>query len=209
MIVLLNDKWNLLTSTIEDSTNEDDDNVSPNDIVRAVKIKKMSKKADARLKRESGTSYLGYSRRASKVIQNTERPERKQGPHCISTFCIKSSHRQCNLFPEDERRVLFKRFWKMNWIQKEMYVSQLIQTNDIKQRRTDETVSRRQKSYQYFLITGKKKRIQVCRKMFLNTFGLKKKTVRIWLKRIRQQFNIEKMSCGISLKLTKLYSSEK
>lgn len=116
---------------------------------------------------------------ASKVAQTTNRPARHQGPHCISSFCVKSSRRQCNLFNERERKELFDQFWQMNWIQKQMYICQLIETTSTKERNADEKFSRRKYSMEYFLIRANGKRLQVCHKMFLNTFGLKEKMVRL------------------------------
>lgn len=152
-----------------------------NDLVRAVKIKELSKRDQARLRRENGESYLGYRKRASKIKQNAERPARQQKPPCVSTFCVKSSRRHCNLFPVNERPALFKKFWLMKWEQKQMYIGNLIEETGIKQRKVNAESSRRQQSYKYFLITAKGKRLQVCLKMFLGTFGLNEKMVRDWL----------------------------
>lgn len=69
----------------------------------------------------------------------------------------------------------------MNWDQKQMYICQLIEETAIKQRKTDKTLSRRNKSRRYFLITAKGERLQVCTIMFLKTFGLKEKMIRVWL----------------------------
>lgn len=112
----------------------------PNDFVRAVKIKELGKRDQARNRRENGESYIGYSRELSKIIQNVQRRARHQGPCCVSQFCVKSSRRQCNLFPESERHELFKKFWKMNWSQKHMYICNLIEVVDIKQRKVDATI---------------------------------------------------------------------
>lgn len=155
---------------------------SPNEIVRALKVKKLSKKHQARNQRESGKRYVGYSRNGSKITQNAVRPARAQGPQCNSAFCLKSSLRHCSVFRNNERRSLFDDFWKMTWDQKQFYVCQLIEKTGIKQRRTDQTDSRRSTSTKYFLINAKSERLQVCHKMFLNTFGLNEKMVREWLK---------------------------
>ncbi|KAG4073204.1 hypothetical protein HA402_013469 [Bradysia odoriphaga] len=165
-------------NVLHDSVVSGDDNI-PNEIVRAVKIKSMSKKEQARLQRESGTSYLGYSRSASKVVQDTVRPARNQGPSCFSSFCRKSSLRHCNLFTDDERAVLFEDFWEMSWQQKQMYVCQLMEEDDVKQHRTVRE-SRRGNSFKFFLKNSKGRNVQVCRAMFLSTFGLKQKVVKNW-----------------------------
>lgn len=172
----------LATSCLEISSDHDyDESFNPNEIVREVKKKNVSKRGQARLRRENGLSYLGYSKQSSKIKQNVERPPRRQGPACMSTFCLKSSHRQCNRFPVSERPELFKKFWAMNWDQKRIYICHLIEKTAIKQRKTDEISSRRNKSRRYFLITSNGERLQVCAKMFLSTFGLKEKMIRVWL----------------------------
>lgn len=71
----------------------------------------------------------------------------------------------------------------MSWIQKEMYVCQLVNDTSIKERKIDTNLSRRKCSKEYFLFAADETRVRVCSKMFLNTFGLKEKMVRVWLKR--------------------------
>lgn len=164
-----------------DTEVEETDLLDANDLVRAVKIKEMSKRDQARLRRENGESYLGYRKQASKIKQNAERPARQQKRPCASKFCVKSSLRQCNLFPANERPVLFKKFWLMKWEQKQMYICSLVEETGIKQRKVDAESSRRQQSCKYFLITAKGKRLQVCHKMFLGTFSLNEKMVRDWI----------------------------
>lgn len=79
----------------------------------------------------------------------------------------------------------------MSWPQKHMYICQLVELNDPKQRRAGKPVSRRRmNSNKFFMITEQDKRIQVCRKMFLNTFGLKEKMVRSWAKNRKKKFGL-------------------
>lgn len=69
-----------------------------------------------------------------------------------------------------------------------MYICQLVELNDTK---PNKPVSRRKNSNKFFLITENEKRIQVCRKMFLNTFGLKEKMVRSWVKGRKKKFGLQ------------------
>lgn len=141
-------------SSSESTNNADDAAFIPNELVRAVKLKELSKRDNSRLRRENGEAYLGYIRVGSKVIHNSERPARQQGPRCASKFCERSSLRQCNIFDEKERKELFDKFWQMNWEQKRMYICRLVKDISIKERKVNEESSRRKCSKEYFLLTA-------------------------------------------------------
>lgn len=95
-------------------------------------------------------NYVGYSSLESEIVQNVERPARQQGPPCLSQYCKKSARRQCHTFPECERPGLFEQFWSMNWAQKRMFISQLVEVTPLKRRKTEEPQSRRTQSIHYF-----------------------------------------------------------
>lgn len=165
--------------------------LNTNDLVRAVKKKTISKRDQARPLREKGLYYLGYSKQNSKIKQNVDRPALQQRPACRSRFCIQSSLRQCNNFPENQRPALFKKYWAMKWDQKQIYICDLVEEVTIKQRKTDETLSRRSRSFRYFLKTAKGKRLQVCAKMFLQTFGMNKAMIRYWVDQEEESESLE------------------
>lgn len=104
----------------------------------------------------------------------------------MSSFCQKSALRHCNMFTEDQRALLFEGFWKMSWSQKQLYICNLMEENNVKQRRTMGEESRRNNSLKFFLKTLDGKNVQVCRRFFLSTFGLKQKMVKSWFKNSKE-----------------------
>ena len=69
----------------------------------------------------------------------------------------------------------------MNWAQRKVYISGLVDTQESKQKRTSSDTSRRKYSNAYHLIINGERR-NVCKAMFLNTLGLKEAMVRKWCK---------------------------
>lgn len=133
-------------------------------------------------KRMHGESYSGYSRDSTKTISTgVSRPERVMGPACVSDYCEKTSTRSCSLFPEEVRNKIFKDFWKeLDWDAKQSYACSLIEKIPVKQRKTESEISKRSQTLVYYLkLNGIKK--QVCKKMFLNTLGLKERMVSNWI----------------------------
>lgn len=131
-----------------------------------------------------GEAYLGYRRVTNtnikkKVYHDVLRPARSMKPACNSTFCTKSKLRNCPNIHEDQRKELFNTFWKtMSWEQRKSYVCCHVTARDKKV--TKNPVSTRSKTLAYFLTTNNI-RHQVCKKMFLNTLGIKDWFVRYWL----------------------------
>ncbi|KAJ8721005.1 hypothetical protein PYW08_006470 [Mythimna loreyi] len=131
-----------------------------------------------------GEAYLGYRRDKDtnikkKVYHDTLRPARSMNPACDSTFCTRSKLRNCNNIHADKRMELFETFWKkMSWEQRRIYVCCHVIANHKKI--TKNPQSSRSKTLAYFL-TIDNIRHQVCKKMFLNTLGIKDWFVRYWL----------------------------
>ncbi|CAH2102069.1 unnamed protein product [Euphydryas editha] len=131
-------------------------------------------------KRMRGESYLGYARDSNKTITaDIPRDERKIGPTCETNFCLKSSKRFCSLFSEDDRQNMFNNFWKeMDWTGKKSFVCSLVDKIPVKQKRSES--GKRPESLVYYLKLNGEAR-QVCKKMFLNTLGLKERMVFNWV----------------------------
>lgn len=133
--------------------------------------------------RMQGESYLGFHRtREGKVFHDVEREERKMGDSCNSSLCRKSKLRACNNITEEMRCHLFTTFWKtMNWDQRRTFIVNSVEKSAVKRRKSRQNEeSRREASLCYYLtIDGVRK--QVCMVTYLNTFGIKKWTVRYWL----------------------------
>lgn len=124
------------------------------------------------MKRMKGEAYLGMSNNI-----RSEKPPKQQGLTCTSNFCSKSSLRYCSQFTENTRKEIFEMFWKMSWEQKQQYIVSLVSIQEKKQ--CFANPSNRAQSKAYFL-NNNSCRLQVCRQMFLSTFGLKEKVVRSW-----------------------------
>lgn len=104
------------------------------------------------------------------------------GEACKSSFCLKSSLRNCPMINEEKRQQLFKTFWEMqSWEARRTYVRAYTSSQD-KGQCTAGEVSKREKSFQYFLEDGNGIRQQVCRFMFCSTLGVSEKTIQNWRK---------------------------
>lgn len=133
-------------------------------------------------KREQGEEYIGYRRaEGGKIVQDVQNEAKSMGPRCTSRLCQISKLRACPDITEEDRKGLFKNFWKvLTWDQRKMYVINLVNKRPIKRKRTAAESSRRNETLDYNLVI-KGNKVQVCRQTFLNTFGLKKWSVRYWL----------------------------
>lgn len=113
---------------------------------------------------------MEYSKhKYEKIKHNVQRRERKIKPTCNSNVCRKAKKRNCSKFSEASREFVFKKFWReLDWPQRKIFVaSNVIKGNTARGKEE----SRRQGTYTYFLNSGEE-RLQVCRLMFINTFGL-------------------------------------
>ncbi|KAJ4427195.1 hypothetical protein ANN_24812 [Periplaneta americana] len=78
-----------------------------------------------------------------------------------------------NKFKATKRRHIFQAFWKtMTWEQRTVYVSNLVDFTPTKRSGSTNSESRRKRTFVYNLKVDEKK-IQVCKKMFLCTLGIK------------------------------------
>ena len=151
--------------------------------------KKYDTRGESQAKREKGEGYVGY-RRVKKddqqviMAHDAPRQAKAMGPPCNSAKCKKWSSRFCSSVSDAERAKLFSLFWKtMNWDSKKMFICGLV---DIVQKKSNQTThaeggkSRRSLTYIYHLKIGDRK-VQVCKKLFLSTFGIGEMSVRHWL----------------------------
>ena len=133
-----------------------------------------------RNQRMNGEGYCGRKREEESGEYIVREP-RLMGPPCCSARCQKSKKRCCSKFSEDDRERIFTNFWQnMNWEQRKMYVSGLVNSKEVASRR-DKTSSesRRQLSLEYHLRLGSS-RLPVCKVMFLSTLNLGELSVRNW-----------------------------
>lgn len=91
---------------------------------------------------------------------------------CNSDMCKKYRKRFCYEVTEEERVVQHESFWNdMDWEQRKVFVSSLVDCHVATRKRTQENNSRRSTTLIYHLKNGGTRR-QVCKKTFLNTFDL-------------------------------------
>ena len=137
----------------------------------------MNKKKRMKWMPYSGVQVIGGDK------ENVDRRERHIGPRCESRVCMKSDKRYCPAISENTRKKQFRLFWvDMDWGQKKTYICSLIDVvPTARQRdRNDATNSRRESSFLYHL-KHDGMNVQVCQRMFLNTFGLNSRTVHKWV----------------------------
>lgn len=132
--------------------------------------------------RSEGKPY-GYRRSDGVVYQDTPREARKLGAPCTSKECVRRKNRQCSRITEHQRQKIFNRFWKQTtWDQRRTFVINHVKRLAVKRIYTDNTVSRRKNTLMYYLTVHGEK-LEVCKKLFLNTTGLREFSVHSWLKR--------------------------
>lgn len=101
---------------------------------------------------------------------------------CISEKCKNSKNRFCSKFGAQSRNNIFEYFWKkLNWDSRKQYVANLIDI--IPTNRCTTQNSTRSVTYVYHLKTAENLKLQVCKKMFLNTLGLRNNMVHDWCKK--------------------------
>lgn len=99
-----------------------------------------------------------------------------------SLLCNKEKALQCYKLSEQDRNVIFHKFWKeMDWNQRKTFVNLSVENSRPKRHRNRsvENESRRQFSSKYYLQKGIDK-IRVCKQMFLNTICMGERMVNIW-----------------------------
>ncbi|XP_062602831.1 uncharacterized protein LOC134264549 [Saccostrea cucullata] len=120
-------------------------------------------------RRNAGESYV------SSEGKNVSKKTMKQ----ISCKCkFKCSQN----FNEEDQRLIFTKFWQLNYEKQRSYIKENVIKTD-KRRRTTMTESRRKKTLQYFFTDRGENRVQVCKKTFLCTLGLGERTVQYTLGR--------------------------
>lgn len=100
-------------------------------------------------------------------------PQKQMKHGCSSYTCLRNC-RQCITY--NEREALFKAFWNMGDHNMQVeYVSRFVRRVPKKQiivTAEREMPSRRKWSYEYYLLLPSRKKIRVCKKIFLDTFSI-------------------------------------
>lgn len=124
-------------------------------------------------KRCRGENYLNR--------KGEEKPQRKIGDKCTSSYCKKSTLRHCQDISDDDRMWIFNHFWVelKTWRERSTYVNALVSVAERKQKKAD--ASRRSRSFIYNLRLQTGVKMTVCKTMFCNTIGVSERTVGSWL----------------------------
>uniref|UniRef100_A0A1B6L4L2 Uncharacterized protein n=1 Tax=Graphocephala atropunctata TaxID=36148 RepID=A0A1B6L4L2_9HEMI len=145
-------------------------------------VKHSDKRKVNQFLRRKGKAYIGYKRSREGKVSYVAKGERKMGQTCTSNSCARSRLRSCDIITKDQRQELFTDYWEnLNWNEKKEYVVNMVIKTSVNRRISGKgELSRRSGTLKYhFVIDGYK--VQVCKKMFLNTLGIKDATVTYWL----------------------------
>ena len=170
-------------SNNDDALNEPDLSVDHEEIVDNTSDEGTLKRKDtshwkenqAKRLRMEGKAYKGMKKVDGKWDLHVDRSGRILLPKDCSKRCDKT--KQCQQISEDERKVIFERFWSMNWDQRKINVNSLVEIEPPKETSVD---SRRNRTYKYYL-RRKNERLSVCKNMFLSTLGIGEKSVNTWV----------------------------
>lgn len=137
------------------------------------------------LKREKGESYKGKKMLDNKWAYDVLKDDKSIKERCNCALSQKeSSSLKCKLITDEERLIIFKKFWSMQWSEKKLFVqasAERIEKQRKRQRDNDvEMSSRRANTIKYFLGTGSNRK-KVCQTMFRNTLGVHANTILNWL----------------------------
>lgn len=145
---------------------DENEDTPPKKKARVTRKKRFESKAF----RMRGKAYKGLKKDDDgKYHLTSERKARELGPTCTAESCKKSNSFFCNTFSNEERQMLFKKFWGMlTWDMRKTYVGGLVDYIPSKRRKED---SRRKGTLVYHLKKGTERK-RVCKKMFLSTLGL-------------------------------------
>lgn len=91
--------------------------------------------------------------------------------HSVKKGCQSCKFKCTQFISEDERQIINKEFWSLNWKEKRAYVKSSTE-NTIPKRKTEG--SRKNKTFSYYYKTTDGVRKRVCKFFYLTTLGYKK-----------------------------------
>ncbi|CAH1103730.1 unnamed protein product [Psylliodes chrysocephalus] len=162
---------------------DEENNDSSEEVTQKRKKKRFSNPAEwkyntNKINREKGVEYMG---------RKNNKFDRKKTKRVMKTRCLCSNKPlktgkeiaiQCYKLTDEERKLIFAKFWSLSWPEKKIYISAKVLKNKTERsrHRKDPEVSQRTTSYKYF---HKKKSEKL---MFCNTLGLSMRTISAWIK---------------------------
>lgn len=158
-----------------------DDDLGNQNVDRKRKKRKFSnpqewKNNTIKRKREYGLDYTGRKGKEFKI----KKPKKTLKDRCK---CTKTNTKiQCFKISDEDREQMFKKFWKLKWPEKRIYVSsRVLSLPTVRARnRKENDSSQRSISYQYFL-NKRNEQVRVCKTLFCNTLGVSVRTISAWI----------------------------
>ncbi|KAL4720744.1 hypothetical protein ACJJTC_006818 [Scirpophaga incertulas] len=135
-----------------------------------------------KLNREKGREYNGRKKVNGKW-ERTFKNKRVLKPRCKCKTNDKTALKCCEI-KEEDRKVLYEKFWGMTWGEKKVFVNSLVQEMPTKRprNRKDPSITKRKSSMIYNLHSNDDRRVRVCKTMFQNTLCITKMTIWNWRK---------------------------
>lgn len=133
-----------------------------------------------KIKRMKGEIYSGRRKTEDgKIVFDLERHQRRVQPRCDHND--HSKYFDCYKLTEEARNMLFKKYWKLSWETKKIWVQQTVQKQGVSRRKCSGNSYRRGNTFKYsFNVLGDK--YKVCKKMYLNTLNIGEWSVHNWTK---------------------------
>lgn len=152
-------------------------------------------------KRRKGEEYQGRKRIEGKTVPILKN-KKQLGQACSSKFCSKTESRHCNKFTHEDRLKIFENFWKnMDWGQKKLFVSGLIDVIPPTSRRNNSSSVPLKKAVTLkYHLKKYNKRLSVCKLMFLHTLGIGEWSAREWALKAHHRSSLDVRKCNVPLK---------
>lgn len=166
--------FDVVTDDSSDDLPTQQDNSETTDKIRAKRGRSDEKQWESNQNKKlrmHGLQYKGVKKDANGHYKYCkERNARIMGPRGCSKRCEKANKgRSCTIITETERTDIFNSFWEnMNWKEKKVYVSGMVNKLPVSERQDPGKESRRQITYKYHLKQNTEI-IPVCKNMFLST----------------------------------------
>lgn len=133
-----------------------------------------------RANREKGKSYRGKKKEDGVWRYDLLKEPRVMKEPCDCKISKNNNSKlQCARLTHDTRLQLFMQFWEYTWKEKKIYVRSHVSVNRVERKRGEQEVSRRTYSNKFYL---GEERLRICKKMFLNTLGVKEWVIKKWAK---------------------------
>lgn len=131
--------------------------------------------------RMKGKTYEGRRKTDDgKVVFDVKRQERNVKARCEHND--RSKFFECHKITEDMRQHIFKKYWKLSWEGKKVYIQQTVQKQKVARRKCSDNNNRREHTFKYnFNVSGTK--VKVCKKMYLSTLDVGEWSVHNWVQK--------------------------